>query len=145
MGEGTLYRIGELAKRARASERTIDYYTSLGLIQPVKRSPSNYRLYNDETLRRLERIEWMKSQKYTLDEIKQVLDQWDAVTDEQVSEKLAALQLQMERLEREVRELQPIIDTMKPRQVRHLFKHLTPQSAACIEALLLLLGKNPLI
>lgn len=60
MGAITLYRIGELSKLAAVSARTIDYYTTIGLIEPAKRSDKNYRLYSDETLQRLERIEELK-------------------------------------------------------------------------------------
>ncbi|WP_172673516.1 MerR family DNA-binding transcriptional regulator [Calditerricola satsumensis] len=28
--------------------RTIDYYTQIGLLIPVRRSPSNYRYYGDD-------------------------------------------------------------------------------------------------
>lgn len=62
----TLYRIGELAKAAGISERTIDYYTKLGLITPESRSMKNYRLYSHETLVVLQRINQLKQEKYTL-------------------------------------------------------------------------------
>ncbi|OPA81521.1 transcriptional regulator [Paenibacillus selenitireducens] len=138
-----MYRISELAKAANVSQRTIDYYTTLGLIEPEQRSSSNYRLYSDETLIRLERINQMKQEKYTLEEIKQYLTEWSKVThEEEVSQRLTALQMHMEQLEREVKELSPVIEQLKPRQAKNLFKNLTPQSAAVIEALLLLLGKN---
>jgi MerR family copper efflux transcriptional regulator len=48
MGKEKLYKIGELAKLADVSSRTIDYYTKLNLIEPEKRSDTNYRLYSDE-------------------------------------------------------------------------------------------------
>ena len=72
MGNEKLYKIGELAKLADVSPRTIDYYTKLSLIEPEKRSDTNYRLYSDETLTRLKRIESMKNEKYTLEEIKAI-------------------------------------------------------------------------
>ena len=139
-----LYKIGELAKLCNVSSRTIDFYTRMGLIQPEKRTGKNYRLYSDETLARLKRIELLKKEKYTLDEIKANLDQWDKVShDQQVSDKLTTLELHLKHVEREVKELEPLIEQLKPSQLRSLFKKLTPQSAACIEALLLLLGKGP--
>lgn len=138
-----MYRISELAKAANVSQRTIDYYTTLGLIEPEQRSSSNYRLYSDETLIRLQRINQMKQEKYTLEEIKNNLTEWSKVThEEEISKRLTALQMHMEQLEREVKELSPVIEQLKPRQAKNLFKNLTPQSAAVIEALLLLLGKN---
>lgn len=141
-----LYRIGELSKTANVSQRTIDYYTKLGLIHPEKRSTTNYRLYSDETLLRLERIEHMKKEKYSLDEIKAALEQWGKVSsEEQVTQKFTELQFHLKQLEREAKELSPIVQKLKPNQVKNLLKTLTPHTAACIEALLLLLGKGPLM
>jgi len=141
-----MYRISELARAANVSLRTIDYYTKLGLIEPEQRSSSNYRLYSDETLIRLQRINQMKQEKYTLDEIKHSLIEWSKVTrEEEVSQRLTALQMHMAQLEREVKELSPVIEQLKPRQAKNLFKNLTPQSAAVIEALLLLLSKNSIM
>ncbi|WP_051106856.1 MerR family transcriptional regulator [Paenibacillus terrigena] len=141
-----MYRISELAREANVSLRTIDYYTKLGLIEPEQRSSSNYRLYSDETLIRLQRINQMKQEKYTLDEIKHSLTEWSKVTrEEEVSQRLTSLQMHMAQLEREVKELSPVIEQLKPRQAKNLFKNLTPQSAAVIEALLLLLSKNSIM
>ncbi|WP_127585158.1 MerR family transcriptional regulator [Paenibacillus koleovorans] len=141
-----LYRIGELARLSSVSQRTIDYYTKLGLIFPDKRSEKNYRLYGDETIVRLKRIEEMKKEKYTLEEIKDSLKQWQKATkDEAVTEKLTSLQLHLKQLEREVKELSPLLSQMKPRQAKSALGGLAAQSAACIEALLILLGKGPLM
>ncbi|AJY73370.1 MerR family transcriptional regulator [Paenibacillus beijingensis] len=138
-----LLRIGELSKRANVSPRTIDYYTSVGLIEPFKRSDKNYRLYNDETLKRLERIEQLKKEKYTLDEIKETLNTWSKVSSVQhVSQKLTDLQLNLTQLERQVKELEPVIEQLKPKQAHQLFNRLMPQTAACIEALMILVNKG---
>jgi MerR family copper efflux transcriptional regulator len=144
MGHEKLYKIGELAKLADVSSRTIDYYTKLNLIEPEKRSDTNYRLYSDETLNRLKRIESMKNEKYTLEEIKANIQQWSKVsTDDTVSEKLTSLQLHLEQLMKEAKELGPIIQQLKPNQMKKLYRILTQPTAACIEALIVLLGKNP--
>lgn len=88
----------------------------------------------------------MKKEKYTLEEIKESLDQWNKVSqDEVVTEKLTSLQMHLRQLEREVKELSPLLAEMKPRQAKYAFNTLATQSAACIEALLLLLGKGPLM
>ncbi len=140
-----LYKIGELARLSEVSPRTIDYYTKLGLIQPEKRSDTNYRYYSDETLARLKRIEMMKREKYTLEEIKASLLQWNKVSqDEIVTDKLTSLQLLLQQLEKEAKEIGPMLEKLKPSQLKNLNKILTQPTAACIEALLLLLGKGPL-
>ncbi len=141
-----MYRIGQLSKLAGISSRTIDYYTSIGLIEAAKRSDKNYRLYAPETLERLGRIEEMKKDKYTLDEIKANLDSWSKVSpDEQVTRKLTDLQAHLSKLEREVKELEPVLDKLKPRQASHLYTRLMPQTAACMEAIMLLLNKSSLM
>lgn len=144
-GNITLYKIGQLAAMSGLSPRTIDYYTKIGLIHPQKRSKTNYRLYGSETLERLKRIEWLKQQKLSLEEIRELLSRIDrAAPNEAVNDRLAALALHLVQLEREAKEIAPMFDHMKPRQAHHLLKSLTPQTVACIEALLLLLGKVPL-
>jgi len=141
-----LYKIGELAKLAGVSARTIDYYTGLGLITPAMRSSGNYRLYNRETLDRIRRIEQLKAQKFTLAEIRRHFESVDKIAaDEQVSRKLADLQTHLTQVERDVRELEPVLDRLKPGQLKRLFRTITPQTAACIEALLLLMGKSQLM
>ncbi|WNR43185.1 MerR family transcriptional regulator [Paenibacillus roseipurpureus] len=144
MGNEKLYKIGELAKLADVSPRTIDYYTKLNLIEPEKRSDTNYRLYSDETLSRLKRIESMKNEKYTLEEIKANMQQWSKVSsDDTVRDKLTSLQLHLEQLMKEAKELSPLIQQLKPNQMKKLYRILTQPTAACIEALIVLLGKNP--
>ena len=141
-----LYRIGELSRLAGVSPRTIDYYTKFGLLSPAARSTGNYRLYDDETLSRIRRIEHLKAQKLSLEEIREQFAALDRVSaDEQVSLKLAELQAHLTRLEQEVKELEPVLDQLKPGQAKRLFRAITPSTAACVEALLLLLGKSNLM
>jgi MerR family copper efflux transcriptional regulator len=144
MENSALYKIGELARLADVSPRTIDYYTKMGLLEPEKRSDTNYRLYSDETLTRLKRIESMKKEKYTLEEIKESLQQWSRVShDDVVADKFTTLQLHLEQLVKEAKELEPIIEKLKPNQLKKLTNILTQPTVACIEALLYLLGKGP--
>jgi MerR family copper efflux transcriptional regulator len=96
-------------------------------------------------LERLKRIECLKQQKLTLEEIKEILTRFSKVSSEEaVTDRLTALQLHMIQLEREVKQIAPLLEQMKPKQARSLLKSLSPKTAACIEALLLLLGKGPL-
>lgn len=143
-GDMILYRIGELAKAAHISERTIDYYTKLGLISPESRSTKNYRLYSHETLVALERITQLKHDKYSLEEIKSMLGKWNEATPEtDVSDKLVELEQQMQRLEREVKALEPLISGLKPGQASRVLSNLLPQGLACMEAIRLLLTQGP--
>ena len=115
MQDHPLYRIGELSKLAGVSPRTIDFYTSMGLIEPEMRSATNYRLYSDETLLRLKRIVQMKKDKYSLDEIK---SNYYCLAQGFIRgaglKQLSDLQLHLEQLQREVQELEPVLSSLKP-------------------------------
>ena len=67
------YRIGELAKRANKTVRTIHFYEELGLLQPADRSPGGFRLYNDVALDRIHWIERLQTLGFSLGDIKQFL------------------------------------------------------------------------
>jgi DNA-binding transcriptional MerR regulator len=68
----TLYKIGELIERSGLSRQTLHNYTMLGLIEPIRRTVSGHRLYDEGALTRLERIKELRVSK-TLLEIKELL------------------------------------------------------------------------
>jgi methyltransferase (TIGR00027 family) len=53
-------KIGELAKRAGLTVRTLHHYDHIGLLAPSGRSESGYRLYNQADVIRLHRIQALK-------------------------------------------------------------------------------------
>ncbi|MEW6408766.1 MAG: heavy metal-responsive transcriptional regulator [Nitrospirota bacterium] len=65
--------IGDIAKRFGLNQRTLRYYETIGLLPKVGRTESGYRIYTDETYRRLEFILKAKSIGLKLDEIKEIL------------------------------------------------------------------------
>ncbi|MBZ4021511.1 transcriptional regulator [Rhodobacter sp. TJ_12] len=67
-------KIGELAKRAGVSHRTIHYYESRGLISPMQREGASHRMYEEEAFQRLEKISALKHLGLSLEEIEEVLD-----------------------------------------------------------------------
>lgn len=66
-------RIGELARRAGVTTRTIRYYESRGLLGPADR-PGGFRYYTDEALVRLNKIDSLKKLGLSLDEIASVIE-----------------------------------------------------------------------
>jgi MerR family transcriptional regulator, repressor of the yfmOP operon len=50
------FRIGEAARRAGVTTRTLRYYQELGLLQPSGATPGGNRLYTDDDVERLRRI-----------------------------------------------------------------------------------------
>ncbi len=65
--------IGKLSKMAGVTNDTIRFYERYGLIEPVGRSESNYRLYRKEDANRLRFIKRAKQLGFTLNEIKDLL------------------------------------------------------------------------
>ena len=65
--------IGKLSKIAGVTNDTVRFYERYGLIEPVSRSKSNYRLYKAEDAGRLRFIKRAKKLGFTLNEIKELL------------------------------------------------------------------------
>ena len=65
--------IGKVAKSAGLGIETVRFYEREGLIKPLARSESNYRLYADERIIRLRFIKRAKTLGFSLREIKELL------------------------------------------------------------------------
>lgn len=65
--------IGWVAKEAGVNAQTILYYERRGLLKACARLSSGYRLFDDETVRRIRFIRHAKELGFTLEEIKQLL------------------------------------------------------------------------
>lgn len=94
-----LLKIGELAARAQVSIRTVDYYTSLGLLAPAQRTASNYRLYRPVDVDRIHLVQRLEVHGVPLEEIALALNTRQAdVTAmlERIDEDLRVLQMAAE-------------------------------------------------
>ena len=67
------FTITQLARAADVPTTTLRYYERAGLLEPEDRSQGNYRLYTDESLRRLKFIRAAQAIGFTLDDVKQIL------------------------------------------------------------------------
>lgn len=73
--------IGELARRAGVTARTVRYYEQVGLVPPPPRTRSGYRRYGEDELLRLQFIGKAKHLGLSLDEIRGVIAVSAAGTD----------------------------------------------------------------
>ena len=130
---GAVYRIGELANLANVSKRTIDYYTSLGLLN-AKRSKGNYRIYPEDALDDLKTIEEYKKVHLPLHEIKGKLElkNHNKLQNSEVESQLKTLTIQMKQLNNDLSMLLPIIQHYKHDSMS---KKLNEERAALIESL----------
>jgi DNA-binding transcriptional MerR regulator len=67
-------RIGDLARQAGVTARTVRYYESIGLIPPGKREGNGQHYYTEVVLRRLRKITQLKHLGLSLEEISDVID-----------------------------------------------------------------------
>ncbi len=65
-----LMQIGELAKRAGTTLRTVRYYEELGLLNHVVRTKGGFRLYDDGELRKLELVRDLQALDFPLARIR---------------------------------------------------------------------------
>lgn len=72
-----IFRIGDLARLAKITIRTIRYYESLNLIKPSFRSEGGQRYYSQKDLVYLKRIIELKELDFTLEEIKKIINMKD--------------------------------------------------------------------
>ncbi len=76
------HTVGEVAKLAHVSVRTLHHYDGLGLLTPSGRSAAGYRLYSEADLRRLAQILFYRELEFPLDEIAEILADPSTGTDD---------------------------------------------------------------
>jgi len=103
------YRVGELAHLCDVNPRTIDYYTTAGLLMPIARSQGGHRFYDEDSVRRLRSIKTLQSQGLSLEIIRQRLAE---------SGDEAELLPRVEHLREELRRLESEISALTPQLAR---------------------------
>lgn len=68
------YTVGQVARAARVTVRTLHHYDEIGLLSPSGRSPAGYRRYDDADLERLQLIRAYRELGFPLEEIAEILD-----------------------------------------------------------------------
>lgn len=66
--------VKQVAKLTGISIRTLQYYDEIGVLKPAKVSESGYRLYDEESLRKLQQVLFFKELDFPLKEIKEIME-----------------------------------------------------------------------
>ncbi len=69
-----MYSIGEFAKKAQVTIRSLHHYEKIGLLKPAATTEGGHRLYSDRDFIRLQQIVLLKSLGFSLLSIRQILD-----------------------------------------------------------------------
>lgn len=109
--------IGKVAKSAGLGIETVRFYEREGLITPLARSESNYRLYAEDGVVRLRFIKRAKALGFTLREIKELLslrfdpDATKGDVKEQVEEKIDDIKQRI----RDLKKIQKTLESLDSR------------------------------
>ena len=97
--EEKLLTIGEAARTAGVSVRTLHHYDQIGLLSPNKMSEGGYRLYGPKELARLEQILFFRELEFSLEDIRSILT--DPAYDEReaILKQIALMEKKRERLD----------------------------------------------
>lgn len=69
------YTIGQFAGLHQVSKKTLRYYRDIGLLEPAGIDPVNgYAFYENEQLERMQRIQYLRRLRFSLEEIRLLLD-----------------------------------------------------------------------
>lgn len=79
-----LYTIGRLAKLAGISTKTLRVYERKGLLMPERNMDNSYRMYGEDAVRTLEKIQLMKCLDFSLDQIAEFLTLYENVSREKM-------------------------------------------------------------
>jgi DNA-binding transcriptional MerR regulator len=106
VGMKTGMKIGALAGRNGLPVKTLRYYEDLGLLPAIGRSEGGYRLFAEESLRRLEFIRKLKTLGLSLEEIQGCLAVHDA-GDLPCDDIAIQLECQIERIDGQIKGAAP--------------------------------------
>lgn len=107
-----MYKINEVSKLTGVSIRMLHHYDKIRLLEPSKRTDSNYRMYNDDDIARLYQILLFKELEFPLQEIKQILDDKDFNREEALKVQRNLIFEKKKRLERILESIDDTIENL---------------------------------
>lgn len=107
---GQIWQIGELAKHAGVSVRTLRYYDAIGLLSPSEITQAGYRLYDAHALARLEQILFFRELGFALQEIREMMASPDYDAREAMKRQRTLLEMQKRRIDAMITRLDVAIE-----------------------------------
>ena len=94
-----MFTVNEVSKIAGISIRTLQYYDKIGLLPPSGFTDSGYRLYNEDSLEKLQTILLFRELEFPLKEIKKIIENPDFDREKALSEQIKLLKLRREQID----------------------------------------------
>lgn len=92
--------VNEVSKLTGVSVRTLHHYDAIGLLKPAEITDAGYRLYDNETLKRLQNILMFRELQFPLKDIKAILDNPAFDSKEALEQQIKLLELRRKHLEK---------------------------------------------
>jgi DNA-binding transcriptional MerR regulator len=108
-----MYTIGQVAKRYALSRSTLIYYDSKGLLKPSGRTESNYRVYSEGDLEKLERIILFRNAGVPLSVIDGLVDKSADEVESALENRLIAINQEMQNLRSQQKVILDIINNQE--------------------------------
>lgn len=102
----SLFQVGEVARRAKVSIRTVRFYEEKGLLETPDRTSSGMRLYDSRDISRIKLIRRLRNVGLDLEQIKGTLNDREANHRERVEHTIEVLKLEAEFSRQRIAELQ---------------------------------------
>src|SRR5690606_32207803 len=106
-------KVGDVARLAGVSVRTLHYYEEIGLLRPSRDEASGYRVYTDEDLERLQQVLFFRELGFDLNRIKTIMnapdfDRHEALLEQRrlLAAKIARLQATLQLVEKTLAAIQ---------------------------------------
>ena len=93
-----MFTIGQVAKKYSLSRSTLIYYDNIGVLSPSGRSESNYRLYSESDLKKMDRIQLFRSAGLSLDSIELLLEKENSELDSTLEGRLLTINSEIQKL-----------------------------------------------
>ena len=90
--------VNDVSKLTGVSVRTLHYYDEIGLLHPANVLDTGYRLYDDESLKRLQQIMLFRELEFPLKEIKKIIDNPKFDTERALENQIEMLTLRRDHL-----------------------------------------------
>lgn len=94
-----MLKIKEVSRMSGISIRTLQYYDKIGLLHPAAYSESGYRLYDTDSIKKLQQILLFRELEFPLKDIRKIMDNPEFNSEKALSQQIELLKLKKEHLE----------------------------------------------